>query len=483
MNDEFFQDNNNEIQDTSAFDMPESVSDMPEMPEEPQFVERNIIKVIGIGGGGCNAVNYMYQQNIPLINCVVVNTDQQHLKTLNVADKLLIGYDITHGLGAGNNPEIGRQCAEASAEAIKTLFDGDTEMVFITAGMGGGTGTGAAPVVARLAKEAGMLTIGIVTVPFIFEGEKKILKALDGAKEMQKYVDSLLVINNENLVDIYPDFAFWNCMSKADDTLANAARSISEIISEDAYINVDFQDVRTTLKDSGTAIISTAYGEGEHRITNAIDAALASPLLKRHDIKTTRRLLIKFSCSKDSEKPILANEIREIQAFTTTLPNSVDVKWGVADDPSLGDKVKVTLLASGFDVTLRDEEDSSEGPVIFTTDESSRGGSSKKGSRSAAVEPAAEEQKPKTQSHAMDEIYGRNVTKGMAIDRMKMTCFVMRPEEFDDDEIIAQIERIPTVERDSRMNDEIHKLHTNKVEKPRTPDPIEDDGGNTILFG
>ncbi|MDE6217656.1 MAG: cell division protein FtsZ, partial [Muribaculaceae bacterium] len=327
-----------------------------------------IIKVVGVGGGGGNAVRYMYNQNIRHINYVVCNTDKQALDMIPVPNKLILGYEITKGLGAGNKPEVGRQCAEASEKEIRELFEDQTEMVFITAGMGGGTGTGAAPVVARIAKEMGVLTIGIVTVPFLFEGDKKILKAIDGANEMAKHVDALLVINNENLIDIYQDLTIFNAFDKADDTLANAARSISEIISEKCYINVDFQDVKTTLKDSGTAIISTAYGEGENRISDAFYNAFHSPLLKKHDIKTSKRLLFKFSCSKDSEHPIAAKEINEIRQFTAKLPSNLDVKWGIADDPSLGDKVKITVLASGFDVTLIESDEKKSGEIVFKVD-------------------------------------------------------------------------------------------------------------------
>ncbi|MDE6011009.1 MAG: cell division protein FtsZ, partial [Muribaculaceae bacterium] len=318
------------------------------------FIEesnQDIIKVIGVGGGGGNAVNYMFRQNIPHVNFVVCNTDIQALRKSPVPVKLILGPEITKGLGAGNKPEIGAKCAEASAEDIRKLFDDNTEMVFVTAGMGGGTGTGAGPVVARLAKEAGMLTIGIVTVPFLFEGEKKILKALDGADEMKKHVDALLGINNEHLVDLYPYLNFFNAFERADDTLANAARSISEIISEECYINVDFQDVKTILKDSGTAIISTAVGTGEHRISDAIHNALHSPLLKKHDINTSKRLLFKFVCSREAERPLTAKEIHEIRQFTANLPDNIDVKWGIGDDPEMGNDVKVTILASGFDVT------------------------------------------------------------------------------------------------------------------------------------
>ena len=221
-----------------------------------------IIKAIGVGGGGDNAINHMYEQGIDKVSFVVCNTDRQALNNSPVPNRLLIGPTVTKGLGAGNDPEKARQAAEESADEISALFDDETKMVFITAGMGGGTGTGAAPVVARLARERGLLTVGIVTIPFLFEGEKKILKALDGAEEMSKYVDSLLVVNNEQLTEIYPDLDWLNAFGKADDTLSNAARSISELITCPGHINLDFNDVERTLRDGGAAIISTGYGEG-----------------------------------------------------------------------------------------------------------------------------------------------------------------------------------------------------------------------------
>lgn len=403
-----------------------------------------IIKVIGVGGGGGNAVNYMYRQNIPNVKFVVTNTDRQALETSPVPVKLILGESITGGRGAGNMPEVGRECAEASADDIRTLFDDSTEMVFITAGMGGGTGTGAAPVVARLAREAGMLTIGIVTVPFFFEGEAKILKALDGAEELKKHVDALLVINNENLVELYKDYSIFNAFEKADDTLANAARSISEIISEKMFINVDFQDVKTILKDSGTAIISTAIGEGENRVSNAINNALHSPLLKRHDIKTSKRLLFKFSCARNAERPLQASEINEITRFTSDLPQTIDVKWGIADNPDLGDKVKITVLASGFDVTLRESE-SPDNRVVFPGN-----------FEDVFDEPAAPPQKG-TPKEAMAEVYGKDKLrqKGKIADRQKYA--VLRPEQYDDHEIIALLERTPTFNRDSGFRDRLNQ--------------------------
>ena len=400
-----------------------------------------IIKIIGVGGGGGNAVNYMYRQNIPNVNFVVCNTDKQHLNNSPVPNKLLLGYDITHGRGAGNKPEVGRQCAEADREKIQELFNDHTEMVFIAAGMGGGTGTGAAPVVAQIAKEAGLLTIGIVTVPFMFEGDKKVLKALDGADEMKKHVDALLVINNENLLELYKDLNFFNAFGKADDTLANAARSISEIISEECYVNVDFQDVKTTLKDSGTAIISTAYGEGEHRISDAIYNALHSPLLKAHDITTSRRLLFKFSCWKDSENFIRAEEINEITQFTSKLPKSVDVKWGIADDPSLGDKVKFTILASGFDVKIRE----GEGEIVFHP-----------GDNPDNAEKASE--KSESDIQRITDIYGEEKLLKQLHDAAKVKYAVLSPEQFDNPEVITLIERTPAYNRSPKFNDTLKQL-------------------------
>ena len=424
--------------------------------------EDTIIKVIGVGGGGNNAINHMYAQGIKNVSFVVCNTDKQALDRSDVPKHVLLGYNITKGLGAGNVPEVGRQCAEASEEEIRALFDDKTEMVFITATMGGGTGTGAAPVVARLAKEAGMLTIGIVTVPFYFEGEKKILKALEGAKELKKHVDALLVINNENLIELYKDWNFFNAFHKADDTLANAARSISEIISESCYVNVDFQDVKTTLKDSGSAIIATAEGEGEHRITQAINAALHSPLLKDHDINTSKRLMLKFMCSKDSDNPIRAEEINEITSFTSKL-SGIDVKWGIGDDPSLGDKVKITVLASGFDVTIAEGDENKKTIVLKNEPENKTELS----------------QKQKEQENEIAKVYGMDKVKQQQQLAAKMKYAVLTPSQFDDHEVIAMLERFPIHKRSPRFNEEL-AAHTGKSQSKSRPD--EGDQTCQILF-
>ena len=310
---------------------------------------RNIIKVIGVGGGGGNAIENMYKQNISGVSFVAINTDMQALKNLHVPEKLQLGP----GLGAGGRPEKGKMYAEENSEDIARLFDDDTKMVFITAGMGGGTGTGASPVVARIAREKGVLTIGIVTIPFMFEGNKKILQALDGAKEMSNYVDALLIINNERLTEIYRDLSFDNAFAKADDTLTMAAKSISDMINMKGKINIDFEDVKTTLKDGGTAIISSGYGEGENRVTKAIQEALNSPLLKNRDIQTSKRFLFNiYYSNENTENVFQMGEMDEMNAFMANFAKDVEVIWGSTIDNTLGDKVKITILAAGFEATI-----------------------------------------------------------------------------------------------------------------------------------
>lgn len=319
--------------------MQDDITSNPGFSEEIEF--KKIIKVIGVGGGGNNAINHMYNQNIKGVSFVVCNTDLQALRASDVPTKVLLGPNITHGLGAGNIPEKAKLAAEESTEEIGKLFDDETKMVFITAGMGGGTGTGAAPVVAKIAREHGVLTIGIVTIPFLFEGEKKILKALNGAEEMSKYVDALLIINNERLTEIYSELDFLNAFGKADDTLSTAARSISELITCEGRINLDFNDVKTTLENGGVAIISSGYGEGERRMTKAIEDALNSPLLKNRDVYGSKRILVNIYFSRNAEQKFVMSEVNEMREFMCNFAPEVDVIWGVAFDDTLGDRKSV----------------------------------------------------------------------------------------------------------------------------------------------
>ena len=307
-----------------------------------------IIKVIGVGGGGGNAVNHMYREGIHDVTFVLCNTDNQALAESPVPVKLQLGRSITQGLGAGNRPERARDAAEESIDDIKEQLNDGTKMVFITAGMGGGTGTGAAPVIARIAKEMDILTVGIVTIPFIFEGEKKIIQALDGVERIAQHVDALLVINNERLREIYADLTFMNAFGKADDTLSIAAKSIAEIITMRGTVNLDFADVKTILKDGGVAIMSTGFGEGENRVTKAIDAALHSPLLNNNDIFNAKKVMLNVSFCPTSE--LMMEEMNEIHEFMSKFREGVEVIWGVAVDNSLDTKVKITVLATGFGV-------------------------------------------------------------------------------------------------------------------------------------
>ena len=309
----------------------------------------SIIKVIGVGGGGGNAVNHMYREGIHDVNFVVCNTDSKALADSPVPVRLQIGKE---GLGAGNRPARAREAAEESVEQIHNMLNDGTKMVFITAGMGGGTGTGAAPVIARVSKEMGILTVGIVTIPFRFEGKRKIDQALDGVEEMAKNVDALLVINNERLRKIYPDLTVLSAFEKADDTLSVAAKSIAEIITNHGLINLDFNDVKTVLKDGGVAIMSTGYGEGENRVSKAIEAALHSPLLNNNDIFNSKKVLLSISfCAEKEGDTLMMDEMNEVHDFMSKFHDDVETKWGLNTDPTLGKQVKITILATGFGIS------------------------------------------------------------------------------------------------------------------------------------
>lgn len=303
----------------------------------------SIIKVVGVGGGGSNAVTNMYNSNIEDVSFLIVNTDRQALMGSPIPNKLLISKK---GLGAGAKPEVAREYAEECTEQIRQALSDGTEMVFITAGMGGGTGTGAAPVVAQIAQEMGILTIGIVTIPFRFEGKRKIMMALEGVRKIEKWCDALLVVNNNRLIDVYPDLNFGNAFCKADDTLTTAAKSISDIINKQGYINLDFADVSTTLRNGGVALISTGTAKGENRLTNAIKAATTSPLLQDNNYTDAKHLLFELCFSHSN--PLSMAEMDEMNKFVDGLNSEIDVIWGAMYDDDLGDNVRIILLASGF---------------------------------------------------------------------------------------------------------------------------------------
>lgn len=309
-----------------------------------ELTQDSTIKVMGVGGGGCNAVNYLYHQGVPDVTFLVCNTDKQSLERSSVPAKLQLGP----GLGAGGKPEVAQEYAEQNRERIKEALNDGTKMLFLTAGMGGGTGTGASSIVASVAREMGILTVGIVTIPFAFEGPKKIKKAMVGVAHLAEQVDAILVINNEKLREIYPDLNMLNAFSKSDDVVANAARAIAEIITVPGYINTDFADVYNTLKSGNVAIMSVGKANGENRITNAIHDALHSPLINT-DVHGATRLLLQIYTS--TEHAVVMSEMSQIHEFVNEIGDDVEVQWGASLDETLDDHVRVTIIATGFEVS------------------------------------------------------------------------------------------------------------------------------------
>jgi len=312
----------------------------------------NVIKVIGVGGGGGNAVNYMYHKGIKDVDFVVVNTDAQDLSKSPVPIKIQIGKELTEGLGAGANPEIGERAANEDIKAIKSILENNTKMIFITAGMGGGTGTGAAPIIAKLAKEMGILTVAIVTSPFEHEGKKRNLYAQKGIENLRDFVDSLIIINNNKLREIYGNLAISKAFAKSDEILASAASSIAEVITHNYMVNVDFRDVKTVLEDSGTAIMGSAVASGENRAQEVIMQALDSPLLNDNKITGAKNVLVLVVSGKNE---ITIDEMSDINDYIQTeAGNNADIIMGIGEDESLGEGISVTVIATGFDENQQD---------------------------------------------------------------------------------------------------------------------------------
>lgn len=314
-------------------------------------VSSSIIMVVGVGGGGSNAVNHMFKLGITDVSFMVCNTDRQALERSPVPNQIRLGETLTEGLGAGNKPERGRAAAEESIEEIKEVFrEKNIKMVFVTAGMGGGTGTGAAPVIAKAAKEMGILTVAIVTIPFKTEGRRRIMQALQGIEEIRHNVDSLLVVNNENIHEIYGELTLSEAFGKADDILATAAKSIADIITQEYKINVDFADVQTVMKDSGIALMGSARGSGENRAMEVAEAAMSSPLLNHKDISGAKNVLLNIT---SGSKEVTLTETYQITQFVqerTGNDNTTDLIWGAGTDESLGDDIRITVIATGFDI-------------------------------------------------------------------------------------------------------------------------------------
>ena len=306
------------------------------------------IKVMGIGGGGSNAVNYMFTNGIKGVDFVVCNTDSQALEASPILVKIQLGQNLTEGLGAGSNPEVGRRAAEESADRITELLDANTKMLFLTAGMGGGTGTGAAPVIAEIAKEKGILTVGVVTIPFNTEGGYRKQYADEGIAELKKYVDTLLVINNEKLIEVYGDLTFTNAFAKANEVLNTATKGIAEVISQHLLVNIDLNDARKVLENSGTAVMGQATVEGENRAIEAVIEALDSPLLNDNDITGAQQVLLKI-VTGDGDGEIRMSELGNIKnKIQEAAGRNVNIIEGIGIDPELGMAISVTVIATGF---------------------------------------------------------------------------------------------------------------------------------------
>ena len=419
-------------------------------------VQDSIIKVIGVGGGGGNAVNHMYREGIHDVSFVLCNTDAQALNDSPVPVHLQLGKE---GLGAGNRPARAREAAMESIDDIRRMLDDGTKMAFITAGMGGGTGTGAAPVIAQVSKDMGILTVGIVTIPFRFEGSRKIDQALDGVEEMSKHVDALLVINNERLREIYPDLTVLDAFAKADDTLSVAAKGIAEIITVQGFINLDFNDVKTFLKDGGVAIMSTGYGEGEGRVKKAIDDALNSPLLNDNNVFNSKKILLSITCSTQNkdQQGLMMEEMNYIHDFMAKFGDGYETKWGLAIDPELGKKVKVTILATGFGI--EDVE-----PIERRN----------RHSQEEADRIAEEEEKAAERDERRKHYYGNDNNNTQH--KRRPHIYIFSQADLDNEDVILAVENTPTYSRTRQKLEEIRNQANGTKEEPE----IEEKSNGTV---
>lgn len=401
-------------------------------------------------------MNHMYSEGINGVTFMVCNTDSKALNDSPVPNKLQLGK----GLGAGNKPEAGRKAAEDSIDEIKERLNDNTLMVFITAGMGGGTGTGAAPVIAKVAKEMDILTVGIVTIPYQWEGDKKIDQALDGVEEISKHVDALIVVKNDKLSEIYGEMGFEDAYDRADDIVLVAAKSIADIITMHGKINLDFNDVRTILKDGGVAIMGTGYGSGEGRVSKAILDAQTSPLLNNNDIFNAKKVALCISYSSQSQ--LMMNEMEEVKDFMTRFSRDIETKHGVEKDESLGDQVKITLLATGFgiqDIHLKEMDDR----IAAKTEEE--------------LEQMAEEEERR---RSRREIYYGKDTNSRSQSKRRRHIYIFTPEDLDNTELVTMVEESPTYKRDkSTLNS-----FKNKAEQTSIPasEEMSENGGEDGLI-
>ena len=427
-----------------------------------------IIKVVGVGGGGSNAVHNMYRKGIHNVSFAVCNTDMQAMQNSPIPKKVQLGLEITEGLGAGNDPEVARKAAEESREEIERLFNDGTKMAFITAGMGGGTGTGAAPVVAEIAKNLGILTVGIVTIPFKFEMTGKIKQALKGVIEISKHVDALLVINNQRLIDMFPKLNVTEGFHLVDDVLTTATKSIAEIITARGTINLDFRDVRKILKDGGVAIMSYGIEKGDMRVSRAFRSALHSPLLNDNDIYKSKKIL--FNIYENPHDPIRIEEMAEVESFMAQFQEEdIELIWGYSKDHNLEEgAVKVTVLATGFGM----KDIPGMEPVI------------KKEQEKEEQMSREEQEKREQENKKLDQMLG-------VFYKPEYKVYIFKGDEMYNDEFLEALDNSPTYKRSAMELEKIMNIvgalpkeespeqaDTNVVEENREAEPAENNDDN-----
>ena len=470
------QDNKNmQVDEGSSINRAEDIKSGKTLDFDMPLATRRVIKVVGVGGGGGNALNHLYSESFDQISYLLLNTDGQDLEKSPIPNKLLLGPHVTKGLGAGDDANKAMRAAEESREEIReALSDGQTEIVFITAGIGGGTGTGATPVVARIAKqELGLLTVAIVTIPLLREGRNKIVKAINAVEELRKEVDATLVINNQKILELYPEESYTRSLFLADQTLANAVRSVSDLIYRNGVINVDANDVIKILKDGGVAIISTGIGEGENRVKDAIDQAINSPLLNGNDVYRASRLLVFHY--ESSTSPLMNNEMEPLDGLALSMERNFDSITGHGVDDSLGEKIKITILASGFNFATTKSD-----ITTFDVDAVTK------------KEIAEREEK----DNELLRLYYEDNDTYLSGSMAQARPFILEDDELDNEEIIRILDAEPAAKRDhSRLERLCSQLRPNsrrvvededifsRTKEPTDKAPRENEtGGNTINF-
>lgn len=468
--------------------------------------EKSIIKVLGVGGGGSNAVSYMYKQGITGVDFAICNTDNQAMETSCVPVKIRLGPELTGGRGAGSRPQMGKQACIESIDDIRNFVLDNTKMLFVTAGMGGGTGTGAAPIIAKAAREADILTVGIVTLPFTFEGSRRKRQALEGLEEMKNNVDALIVISNDKLRDIHGDLRLSDAFSRADNILTTAARGIAEIITMPGYVNVDFEDVNTVMRDSGVAIMGTASFEGENRARRAVQAALNSPLLEDNDIRGAQHILLNISSGRVE---VTMDEIFEITEYVQAEAGyGTDLIWGNCIDEALGEKLSVTIIATGFEQNLLRNDKTETQKIMVGIDEDMMGIRTKEmpeeefeitNERAMDLEPmiVSKEAVPEKPRHTYNEPYVRaddaekrdeirRALKEKEAQRMReeAPAININPSRIQNSEWIAEMTKVPAFARRKIQLDDVPPASELKMSRLSVTDDDGDDviKGNTFLY-